>query len=133
VQDLLELGEHQCYARISSGGKRFPSFSVQLDPPPAGEPGRAAALARQSAAHYGREAAQVEGDLQSAAARIELTHTPPAPAAGAASAAESPGRAQQVHTPPIPSQSPATQEKQTRRNDHRARKRRRHGEVPGSA
>ena len=33
-QDLVELGEHQCYVRLSTGGQRLPTFSVKLDPPP---------------------------------------------------------------------------------------------------
>jgi hypothetical protein len=35
AQDILELGQYQCYARITDtrSGERLPSFSVQLDPP----------------------------------------------------------------------------------------------------
>ncbi len=72
AQDLLELGQFQCYARISdsANGERLPSFSVQLDPPPIGDALMASSIARTSAELYGRDAIDVELDLQSALARI---------------------------------------------------------------
>ena len=70
--DLLKLGEHQCYARLSAGGERLPTFSVSLDPPPASDPAVRDGLAAASAARYGRPAAKVEDDLRSALARAEL-------------------------------------------------------------
>ncbi|HZS15733.1 MAG TPA: hypothetical protein VFC09_14145, partial [Candidatus Dormibacteraeota bacterium] len=73
-QDLVALGEHQCYARLSAGGERLPVFSVQLDPPPPPDPALADRLAAASAALYGRAAAAVERDLQSALARIDFSH-----------------------------------------------------------
>jgi hypothetical protein len=73
-QDLVALGEHQCYARLSSGGERLPVFSVRLDPPPVADPALAERLAAASAALYGRDAAAVQRDLQAALARIELSH-----------------------------------------------------------
>ncbi len=72
--DLVALGEHQCYARVSAGGERLPVFSVRLDPPPPSDAQLAAELAAASALRYGRDAAAVERDLQSALARIELSH-----------------------------------------------------------
>jgi len=70
-RDLIELGEHQCYAKLSAGGERLPTFSVSLDPPPVGDPSIRDALAAASAARYGRDAAAVDADLRSALARIE--------------------------------------------------------------
>jgi type IV secretion system coupling TraD/TrwB family protein len=70
-RDLIELGEHQCYAKLSAGGERLPTFSVSLDPPPAGDSSIRDALAAASATRYGREAAAVDADLRSALARIE--------------------------------------------------------------
>jgi len=95
AQDLLELGHFQCYARLSDcrTGERLPTFSVQLDPPPAADEQLARRLARLSAEHYGRDALDVELDLQSAMERIrgpqralatddaEAAATPPEPAA----------------------------------------------------
>ena len=69
-QDLVELGEHQCYVRLSSGGQRLPTFSVKLDPPPATDRQHGRALAAASAERYGRDAALVEADRQSAVARV---------------------------------------------------------------
>src|SRR6266545_2782882 len=63
VQDLVELGEHQCYARISSGGERLPTFSVSLDPPQATDAALRASLAAASAERYGRPATEVEAAI----------------------------------------------------------------------
>jgi hypothetical protein len=72
AQDLLELGHYHCYARLTDArtGERLPAFSVQLDPPPAGDTAFAATLARYSAERYGRDALDVELDLQAALDRI---------------------------------------------------------------
>ena len=71
-EDVLELGRYQCYARITDArtGERLPAFSVQLAPPPVGEATQSIALARASAEKYGRDALDVELDLQSALDRI---------------------------------------------------------------
>ena len=74
--DLVSLGEHQCYARISARGERLPVFSVRLDPPPASDPGLAAELAAASALRYGRDAVAVDRDLQAAMDRIDRSHRP---------------------------------------------------------
>ena len=76
-QDLLELGHYQCYARLTDvrTGERLPAFSVRLDAPPVGDEGVAAQLASESAHRYGRDAVDVELDLQTAADRV---HGPPA-------------------------------------------------------
>lgn len=76
VQDLIEMADHQCYVRLSSGHRRLPVFSVQLDPPLATDTACANALMRQSEARYGRPAADVQAERQSAAARIALAHLP---------------------------------------------------------
>jgi hypothetical protein len=73
--DLLELGEHQCYAKLSAGGERLPTFSVSLDPPPTGDAATRESLIKFSAGRYGRDAHAVEGDLLSALARIEASHS----------------------------------------------------------
>jgi hypothetical protein len=70
AQDLVELGEHQCYARLSSGGRRLPTFSVSLDTPLRGDGQLGGAIARASAERYGRDAELVEGDRRSALARV---------------------------------------------------------------
>jgi hypothetical protein len=75
AQDLVELGEHQCYARVSAGGRRLPTFSVSLDPPLQGDSEFGAELAHASAGRYGRDVALVEGDRQSAVARVLAART----------------------------------------------------------
>jgi hypothetical protein len=73
-QDLVALGEHCCYVKLSAGGERLPTFSVQLDPPPQSDSSLAGELAARSFARYGRDRALVEEDLRSSLARIESTH-----------------------------------------------------------
>lgn len=73
VQDLVGLGEHQCYVKLSLAGERLPTFSVRLAPPPQGDPDLGNKLARASATRYGRERTAVERDLGAARARIELS------------------------------------------------------------
>jgi hypothetical protein len=78
MQDLLELGQFQCYARVTDvrTGERLPTFSVQLDPPPESNEHLAVRLARISAERYGRDALDVELDLQSALERIRGPRRP---------------------------------------------------------
>jgi hypothetical protein len=78
-EDLLELGEHRCYARLSTGGGRLPLFSLRLDPPPAADEALADRLAAASAARYGREVAAVAAEVAGALARIAAAN--PAPTA----------------------------------------------------
>jgi hypothetical protein len=68
AQDVLELGYYQCYARLTDvrSGERLPAFSVQLQPPPASDDRLAIRLGRLSAEQYGRDALDVELDLQTA-------------------------------------------------------------------
>jgi hypothetical protein len=73
VQDLVALGEHQCYVKLSRAGKRLATFSVQLDPPPQSDRDLSQRLAATSARLHGRERLAVEADLRSARARIELS------------------------------------------------------------
>jgi len=70
VQDLVELGEHQCYARISSGGERLPTFSVSLDLPPVSDAALRASLANASAERYGRPATEVEAAINRSLAHV---------------------------------------------------------------
>jgi hypothetical protein len=106
-QDLVELGEHQCYARLTSAGRRLPTFSVQLDPPLEGDAQLGGALACASADRYGRDAALVEADRRSAAARVLR----------AREALTSAGAARSPTTQAAAAASP--------RNQHRPRKKRR--------
>ncbi|HEY0582946.1 MAG TPA: hypothetical protein VGE94_12240, partial [Chloroflexota bacterium] len=108
AQDLMELGEHQCYARISSDRRRLPTFSVQLDPPLAADRQFGAWLARQSAERYGRLADDVDADRQSAAARVLQARV-----------------AQPASSSQVPAVVPTPVLDGPRRNEHRTRKKRR--------
>jgi hypothetical protein len=83
--DLVALGEYQCYAKLSTSGERLPTFSVRLDPPPAGDSEVAASLTRESAIRYGRPRRDVECDVLSALARIAQSHRQPLDSVGTAS------------------------------------------------
>ncbi|MFN8472760.1 MAG: type IV secretory system conjugative DNA transfer family protein [Anaerolineae bacterium] len=74
AQDMVELGEYQCYAKLSVGGERTPPFSVRLDPPPQGNAQTCQDLEKASAVTYGRPIAAVEADLAAALARIAKLH-----------------------------------------------------------
>jgi hypothetical protein len=82
-QDLVELGEHQCYVRLSTGGERIPTFSVKLDPPLNSDPEVRLRLAAASAERYGRDAADVDADLRCSLARVALASKPVAAPAAA--------------------------------------------------
>jgi hypothetical protein len=114
--DLIELREHQCYARLSAGGERLPTFSIALDRPPAHDPVVRDTLAELSAARYGREASAVENDLRSALARIEACR----------STAEKQDQAERRGRVTAPSQPPngagTSTERHQQRNQHRDEK-----------
>ena len=57
-------------ARLTVGGERLRTFSVQLDPPPVPDAGLAERLVAASAERYGRDAERVEEDIASALERI---------------------------------------------------------------
>jgi hypothetical protein len=95
-QDLVELGEHQCYVRMTSRGQRLPTFSVYLDPPLPGDAELGRALAAASAERYGRDAERVEADR-----RARLRHVMGAKARALASPVVEPPRsaARNEHRP----------------------------------
>ncbi|MFN8472484.1 MAG: DUF87 domain-containing protein [Anaerolineae bacterium] len=70
VADLVELGEHECYVKLSTDGRRLPVFSVKLDPPPEGDTMRAQVVAEASVARYGTPSARVEKVLLAATLRV---------------------------------------------------------------
>src|SRR5229473_423027 len=57
--DLVELGDYQCYARLSSGGERLPAFHLRLDSPPVADTVVRDLVAAASGTRYGRDAAVV--------------------------------------------------------------------------
>jgi hypothetical protein len=57
--DLVELGDFQCYARLSHRGERLPAFHLRLDPPPSSDSVQRAILVARSDERYGRHPAEV--------------------------------------------------------------------------
>src|SRR5207302_5539456 len=78
--DLVELGDHQCYARLSYGGERLPAFHIRLDAPPEGDTAVRDTLAACSAMKVGREFAVVAADRAALLQQIDLTDDEPADA-----------------------------------------------------
>jgi len=76
--DLVELGDHQCYARLSYEGERLPAFHIRLEPPPEGDAAIHETLATCSAATYGREFTAVAADRASMLQSIEAADDQPA-------------------------------------------------------
>jgi hypothetical protein len=72
-QDLVSLGEHRCYARLSAGPERLEVFSVELDAPPPDDPARRDRLVADSADRYGRDRAAVDAALQQALDRVRAS------------------------------------------------------------
>ncbi|MCC6177446.1 MAG: TraM recognition domain-containing protein [Chloroflexi bacterium] len=121
--DLIELGEHQCYARLSAGGERLPTFSLSLDRPPRSDPVARDTLAELSAARHGRESSAVDNDLRSALARIDASRA-------MVQKRDQTGRGGRVNEPSqAPTDTVASTERQNARNQHRNEKHRR-GEPP---
>lgn len=110
-EDLVALGEHRCYVRLSARGERLRTFSVHLDPPPATDPTVALALALASATRYGHRREDVERDLLSALARRDEARTRDW---------EGAGTLRDASTPPG-----YLQDQERKRNEHRPQRRRR--------
>jgi hypothetical protein len=62
--DLVELGDYQCYARLSYQGERLPAFHLRLDRPPSGDAVVRDLLAASSAQRYGRDTRHVAADRE---------------------------------------------------------------------
>ncbi len=69
--DLVELGDHQCYARPSHLGERLPAFHLHLDQPEEADSSVAQVLAACSAAQYGRDAVVVGADRAALLERLD--------------------------------------------------------------
>ncbi|MFN8475026.1 MAG: DUF87 domain-containing protein [Anaerolineae bacterium] len=69
VADLVELGEHECYVKLSIGGRRLPVFWVRLDPPVEPNLVRAELMQQASVAKHGTPSAHVEAMLLQAVQR----------------------------------------------------------------
>jgi len=68
VSDLTDLSDFECYARWWADGRRLPTFSLRLDPPPAFYAERVQCIARSSAERFGRPRQEVLADIDRALA-----------------------------------------------------------------
>ncbi|MBV9354020.1 MAG: DUF87 domain-containing protein [Chloroflexi bacterium] len=95
-QDLLELGEHQCYVRMSHGRERLPTFWVALDPPPVSDPRLAAGLAER---HAPTPAPVEPASTSAPSARLQAMPTSPGPCSAPVTSATSTSAAQTSSQP----------------------------------
>ena len=87
VDDLTALDDFECYARWWASGRRLPTFSLRLDPPPSAAPDRVAAIARRSAERFGRPREEVAKEIDDALARRGVRLGPSGPTGASAEAA----------------------------------------------
>jgi len=87
VDDLTALDDFECYARWWASGRRLPTFSLRLDPPPTAAPDRVAAIARRSAERFGRSREEVAKEIDDALARRGVRLGPSGPMGASAEGA----------------------------------------------
>jgi hypothetical protein len=68
-QDLINLEDYSCYARLTSGGQRLRTFSLRLAPPPSGSSSQEQSIRAYSREVICRPQADVELDLDVAMQR----------------------------------------------------------------
>jgi hypothetical protein len=119
--DLVELGDHQCYARLSHLGERLPAFHLGLDTPPDGDAAVGAMLAACSAATFGRDIAAVSSDRAALLQQIDVPDDEPAAESHSGRAKLDP---ENGRIPPASAGSvaSASADGKRRRNEGRARK-----------
>ncbi|HEU0075733.1 MAG TPA: type IV secretory system conjugative DNA transfer family protein [Dehalococcoidia bacterium] len=74
IPDLTSLDDFECYARWWAEGRRLPTFSLRLDPPPPTDAQRLQAIIDRSAVRYGRPRDQVAREIEA----ILVQRDPPA-------------------------------------------------------
>jgi hypothetical protein len=87
VADLTSLDDFECYARWWTAGRRLPTFSLHLDPPPAPSRERLAAIALRSAERFGRPRADVAESIAAILQKREPLPKPSRTAGGSQSPA----------------------------------------------
>jgi hypothetical protein len=100
VDDLTALDDFECYARWWASGRRLPTFSLRLDPPPSTVPDRVAAIAHRSAERFGRPREEVAREIDDALARRGVRLGPSSPTGAAHEAA--PEEAEELPDEPQP-------------------------------
>ncbi|HZC04440.1 MAG TPA: type IV secretion system DNA-binding domain-containing protein, partial [Ktedonobacterales bacterium] len=74
VTDLINLDDYTLYAKLTLAGRRLPTFSLTLDPPPEGDLVEAQRLRARARARYARPVEVVDEALAQAAARYLPPH-----------------------------------------------------------
>jgi hypothetical protein len=117
VADLTALDDFECYARWWADGRRLPTFSLRLDPPPPTSRDRLEAVAERSAQRYGRPREEVAKEIEEVLAKQQALS--PSRAQPAANSAPQPKEAAQPEDDSEPSaMTPGTRA----RNQYRDRK-----------
>ena len=118
VADLTALDDFECYARWWANGRRLPTFSLRLDPPPVAVPDRVTAIARHSAQRFGRPREEVAKEIDDALARRGVNLRPSGPSGAVAEAA--PEEVEELPDEPQPTGK--ANPKTKARSEHRGRR-----------
>ncbi len=118
VDDLTSLDDFECYARWWADGRRVPTFSLRLDPPPPVDRGRLVALMRRSADRFGRPREDVAKEIEDALVRRGVTVAPSGQARTTAATTQQVDREIPEDTQPTAKHNPKTRA----RSEHRDRR-----------
>jgi hypothetical protein len=118
VDDLTALDDFECYARWWSDGRRLPTFSLRLDPPPPVDRGRLLEMVRRSAERFGRPGEQVAKEIDDALAGRGVRVMPPDQASVMAETAQRRTRDVPCEVGPTAKENP----RPPKRHEHRGRR-----------
>ena len=118
VEDLTALDDFECYARWWADGRRLPTFSLRLDPPPSVERGRLVAMVRRSAERFGRPGEQVAKEIDDALAGRGVRVVPSGQASATARSAQQGADKAPDEVQPTGKEDP----KPPKRHEHRDRR-----------
>ncbi len=115
VDDLTALDDFECYARWWADGRRLPTFSLRLDPPPPVDRGRLVATMQRSAERFGRPREDVAKEIEDALVRRGVNVKPAGQASATTHTAQQGGQKITDDTQPTAKQNPKTRP----RSEHR--------------
>jgi hypothetical protein len=118
VEDLTALDDFECYARWWGEGRRLPTFSLRLEPPPPVDRERLLAVAARSAERFGRPREEVVKQIEKALVRRGVNVAPSGHSSATVGSAQQGDEEMLDDTQPTGKQNP----KAKRRSEHRDRR-----------
>ncbi|HWO72215.1 MAG TPA: type IV secretory system conjugative DNA transfer family protein, partial [Dehalococcoidia bacterium] len=116
VDDLTALDDFECYARWWADGRRLPTFSLRLEPPPPVDRGRLVATMRRSAERFGRPREQVAKEIEDALVRRGVNVTPSGHSSATVRSAQQGDQGITDDTQPTAKQNPKTKARSENRD-----------------